>query len=477
MSWSSRWWPFRSWSSLLPPSVSLRLALLLPALALPALLATCTAGPPPPVHPGLRQVTEKTPVVLVPGLTGVTLRHRESGRTLWGRGWNLLVPRDGGLNLALPLDEPGADGFVTSPLEAGEAIRSVSLLGFRVAIYQPIFRLMEAQGYVVGDLDRPRPQDTFLAFDYDWRQDKIANARLLLERLENLRRIRGEDRLSVVLMCQSCGAHLCRWLTKYGGATLEQAEAGTAAPPATVDIDRLVLIGSSNGGSLRILREMHRGRKYLPLGRHLRPEMLFSFRSLFLDLPAYRTDFFVDGEGRPLDLDLYDAETWRRHDWSVFHPRVQRRLEKTKRPDLFGTADRRFAYLARQLDRARRFQRLLKRNAPGFGETRYHSIQGLENPTPDRAVVERVPGRGTSNDGGWRLLFAGDKALKNRPAVASLLAVPGDEHASEASQDWLSSQEKDALVEKPLYASGGHFELLLDPRTAERLLEILGDGR
>lgn len=447
---------------------------LLPALLL-ALLVACAAAPPPPVHPSLRQRVEKTPVVLVPGLTGVTLEDRETGRVLWGRGWNLLFPRDGGHNLALPIGEPGPDGFVASDLAAGEAIRTVSLLGYTVDIYRPIFRLMEDQGYVTGDLDRPRPEDTFLAFDYDWRQDKIANARLLLDRLEGLRRVRGEERLSVVLICQSCGAHLCRWLTKYGGATLEEAETGAAGPSAAVDVADLVLIGSSNGGSLRILREMHRGRKYLALGRKLRPEVLFSYRSLFQDLPAYRSDYFVDGEGRPLDLDLYDAESWRRYGWSVFHPEVRRVLARTARPEIFGAEEERFAYLARQLDRARRFQRLLKADAPGFGDTRYHSIQGMENPTPDRGLVERTPGDGATGDGPWRLLFADEKSLKHRPGVASLLTVPGDGHATVASQGWLSTQEIDALAEEPLYASGGHFELLLDPRTAERLLEILGE--
>jgi len=448
---------------------------LLPSLLLS--LVACAGGPPPPVHPGLRQKAEKIPVVLVPGLTGVTLEDRETGRVLWGRGWNLLFPRDGGYRLALPLTDPGSDGFVPSDLAAGEAIRSVSLLGFTVAIYGPIFRLLEDHGYVTGDLDRPRPQDTFLPFDYDWRQDKLANARLLADQLERLRQVRGEERLSVILICQSCGAHLCRWLAKYGGATLEEAEAGTAAPPATLDVAGLVLIGSSNGGSLRILREMHRGRKYLPLGRHLRPEVLFTYRSLFQDLPAYRSDYFVDGEGRPLDIDLYDAATWRRYGWSVFRRDVRRRLSRRARPELFGTEADRIAYLAEQLGRARRFQRLLKRDAPGFGDTRYHSIQGVENPTPDRAVVERVPGK--EKRGGrtrtWRLLFPGDKKLRRRPGVASLLAVPGDDHATVASQNWLSTQEIEALVEEPLYASGGHFELLLDPHTAERLLEILGE--
>jgi len=448
------------------------LAAVLGALSLAAGLLGCGgAPPPPPVHPVLEARSDKTPVVLVPGLTGVSLRDPETGVVSWGRGWNLLFPRDGGYGEALPIPQaPDDDGFVASGREAGEVLRSVSLLGIRRAIYSPIYRLLEAQGYVLGDLHRPTPDATFFPFAYDWRQDKIANAGKLLRALERLRQVRGEDRLSVVLICQSCGAHLCRWLAKYGGGTLEEAEAGSAALPPTVHVDRLVMVGSSNGGSLRILHELHHGRKYLPLGRKWQPEVLFTYRSLFQDLPAYRPDYFLDGDGKPLDLDLYDPETWRRYGWSVFDPKVRRRVER--RPDLFGSEADRFAYLTRQLDRAQRFQKLLKVDAPGFGDTEVHAIQGSSAPTPDRAVVDRKGGA-DGPDRPWRLVFAGEKALKRRPDLEAKLIAPGDEHATLASQRWLSAQELRALAEEPLYASGGHFELLLDDATERRLLEIL----
>lgn len=434
-------------------------------------LAGCTSTPPP-VHPALQAQTDKTPVVLVPGLTGVSLEDPDTGVVSWGRGWNLLFPRDGGYGEVLPIPQsPDADGFVASGRQPGEVLRSISLLGIRYPVYSPLYRLLEAQGYVRGDLDRPAPDATFFPFAYDWRQDKIANAGRLLKALQRLRIARGENRLSVVLICQSCGAHLCRWLTKYGGGTLEEAEAGTAFLPPDIHVDRLVMVGSSNGGSLRILRELHRGRRYLPLGRHWKPEVLFSYRSLYQDLPAYREDYFLDGDGQPLDLDLYAAETWRRHEWSVFRPEVRRRAER--RPDLFGSEEERFAYLQRQLDRARRFQALLKADAAGFRGTEIHAIQGSSTPTPDRAVVERRDRPGSQ--GPWRLLFPGSKALKGRSELEKKLLASGDEHATLASQEWLSEQEIQAQGSEPLFATGGHFELLLDDATEQRLLEILAE--
>ena len=63
-------------------------------------------------------------------------------------------------------------------------------------------------------------------------------------------------------MCQSNGERICRYLAKYGAATLEEAEAGRTAPLPGIAIEKVLLVGTSNAGSLRILRELNRGRSY-----------------------------------------------------------------------------------------------------------------------------------------------------------------------------------------------------------------------
>src|SRR5262249_37250873 len=142
------------------------------------------------------------------------------------------------------------------------------------------------------------------------------------EKLVALARARGEERLRVALICQSNGAHICRYLAKYGGASLEEAEAGRAAPPRELEITRMVLVGTANGRSLRMLREMHRGRPYVPLslGRRLQPETLFTFPSFYQDLPVYRSDVFLDEKGRTLDVDLFSAAAWETYGWTIYGP-------------------------------------------------------------------------------------------------------------------------------------------------------------
>lgn len=381
------------------------------------LLAACVpkyAGLPerPPAAP------PSVPVVFVPGVTGVVLRDARTGEVVWGEGRNLLGPRDGGERLALGRE----DG-----LEPAGPIDEIRLFGIHKPIYGPLRELLSRAGYVPGE--------TLFFHGYDWRRDLAESAGGLRDRLEELRGKQGRARLEVDLVCQSSGAHLCRYLTKY------------ELPPA-VAVRRLVLVGASNGGSLRILRELDRGRRYVPLiGRLMRPEVLFTFPSLFQDLPIYRRDLFLDEKGRPLEVDLWDPESWRRYGWSV-----QGREEE----------------LRRVLSEARRFQERLHADSPRFGNTRVYVVGSTDQPTPDRAVLVR--------DGKeWKTYFTGDAWLRRRPMLEALATAEGDEHATVASQDWLSPQEKAALALPPRRVEGGHFEALLTVEAGRFLLEALGD--
>jgi hypothetical protein len=418
-----------------------------------------TAGGAPEPHPGLT-----VPVVLVPGVTGTALRERDGGAVLWGRGKNLVLPRDGGYRLALPLGtSPGAP----TTLEPAFVLEKIRLGPLVKPIYGPLLRLLEARGLPRGDLAAPHPGELLFAFAYDWRRSNVESAGRLAEQLAGLRRVRGEERLRVRLLCQSGGAHICRWLAKYGAATLEQAEGG-AGPLPWLEIETLVLAGSANGGALRILRELDRGRSYLPpgLGRRLTPEVLFTFPSLFQDLVGYREDLFLDEDGRPLAIDLFDPASWERHGWSVFAPRTREHLERRNRPDVFGDEEDRRAYLARQLADARRFRRLLEQDPPGFVAPRLVLVANAYKPTAERAVVAPAGGR-------RRLSFTGDRLIRRGGPLWPRATAPGDGHATVASQRALSPAELAALEGEPLYVPGDHFTLLHHPAARRRFVEVL----
>ncbi len=419
-----------------------------------------------PVSPGLVERSERRPLIVVPGVTGGRLRSRETGEEIWGRGAHLLKPRDGGWAIARPLDAgPGVDTGV----EAFAVIEEMRLFGgaVRTQVYSTVLRTFEANGYRRGDLANPSREEELFPYAYDWRDDLVASARRLAELLERLRVVRGEERLEVDLVCQSAGGQICRYLAKYGGLSLEEAEAGTL-PSAKLRIAKLIMVGTSNGGGIRILRELDRGRSYVPgVGRSMRPEVLFSFASLFQDLPVYLERPFVDGDGGELDVDLMNPGTWETYGFSIFDPENRERVER-RGGGPFGSIETWRTALGRFLDRAQRLHAVLRRDASAF-DSRYYSVQNVEDETPDRAVLRRRP------SGDWELLFAGDKALRKEPELHAAVTAGGDGHATEASQRWLSAQELAAMATEPFHLRGDHFAMILEPSALARILDYLAD--
>lgn len=428
---------------------------LLAFLGCAMLLAGCGATAPLPrlLPPG-----ERVPVVLVPGITGSFLADAATGEVLWGRGVNLLSPHDHGNNLARPLGEQASS---PSLREAGVIGRMRVFRLIEKPIYGPVADLLELNGYRRGEIAHPSAEGDVYLFGYDWRQDNLETAHRLAAFLELVAAVHGGR--EVDLICQSNGAHLCRWVMKFGGASLEEAEAGPTAPTGYA-VRRLVLVGSSNGGSLRILRELDRGRSYVPLvGRRLEPEVLFTMPSVYQDLPAYHHRPFLDEDGKPLELDLYDAEVWRRHRFSIFADESRQRADR--HPEIYGDEAARFAFLQRSLDRARRFHAQLARDLP-LGATRIFSIQNTYQETPHAVVLHQRSGRS-------ELLFTGDPELEKDHYLKALAAAPGDGHATVESQEFLSPSEKAALAAPPYFVAGEHFELILDPGSLRRMLDFL----
>jgi hypothetical protein len=400
------------------------------------------------------------PVVVVPGVTGSRLKDPERDVEVWGTARSFFTPKDRGHSLALPIREgdEARDALVPSG-----TIFHVRLLTWSKEVYRPLRRALEQGGYRSGEL--VQPEASLFFFDYDWRRDNVEIAKRLHQSLELL--VSGRRDPRVHLVCQSSGARVCRYVAKYGGLSLEEAEAGEQ-PKRGYRLTKLILVGASNGGSMRQLHELHNGRRYVPsVGRFLGPETLFTLRPLFGDLPADSGALFVDEGGKLMAVDLYDPASWTTYQWSVFDPQIARQLDEDPRSELFGDADDRLRYLSEVLDRARRVHRLLELPAPGFEGTRIYLLLNGSGVAPARAqLVQR-------KDGGWRTRFFDDHAVRNNLHLHSLLGAPGDGHATLASQSSLSKQEL-AVVADEREASGGHFDVMLTRAAHDAILEFLG---
>lgn len=369
----------------------------------------------------------RNPVIFLHGFLGAKLEHARSGRSVWGRLRNLFT-RDERDGLALPIDQPvlarNRDGLV--PYGIWDSVGGIDYYG-------PIVdALRDVGGYEEGDIEHPHPGETLYVFKYDWRRDNVEAARALGEAIDRIRAAHGRPDLKVDLIAHSMGGLVARYYVKYGTADVVGRE---PLPEPTYagarHVDKVILIGTPNQGSMAAFRILHRG-----ITRPLPPQVLFTMPAIYQLLPGREARPFVDERGESLPIGLYDPDDWIKYGWSAFQPEVLAglRRELPRRGDdpnvhFQRLRDQMRSFLSLSLERADRFRRALAQSGPREAEVRFYAFGSDCIPTQSRTLLHR--------DGEtWRLAFAPDEAPSGngRPEMArDLFYAPGDGSVTLAS--------------------------------------------
>jgi hypothetical protein len=164
------------------------------------------------------------------------------------------------------------------------------------------------------------------------------------------------------------GGLIARYAAMYGDADLPDGD-GPIRPSwaGAAHISKIMMIGVPNEGSAEAFATIIDGysiteglRRRVPLLNKLTAEDVVSTPSVFQLMPHRQTMKFLDENLKPLQLDLYDPEVWKRYSWSVIYssPEFRRRYVGTAGTD--GKAEEELdAYLAATLRRAHRFHEAL----------------------------------------------------------------------------------------------------------------------
>jgi pimeloyl-ACP methyl ester carboxylesterase len=294
----------------------------------------------------------RTPIVIVPGIS------REVGRELRG---GTLAPL---LAMALRTDEEAlarlgdprfpADG--AKPLELpgklDRALRESAVRG----VQGLIAHLVQNEGYVRGDPDRPQDKDypenppearadrtraaSLFVVYYDFRRDLAESACLLADRVARIRAATGAPK--VLMVGNSLGGVVARYYLRYGGRDAMRdracplADRNGSSPinaPGAESVARLVTFGAPHRGSIQAFRAL------------LQDVSLFGFIGLGLQEAVFTMPMtwqmlpFADGDRRvPLlvtadgeeAVPLYRPELWLERKWvpgSPWDPRLRRYLD------------------------------------------------------------------------------------------------------------------------------------------------------
>ncbi len=408
-----------------PPSQRRRPLLPLAFLLMFAAQGCARVAPLPDLH-GLysaaaqRHEPWRNPIIVIPGILGSRLRDAETGRVVWGAFVaDYADPRtaEGTRLIALPM----APGVPLSELRDGvypdgalDRLRlSIFGLPYGADAYVNLLAALGVGGYRDETLGRSGAIDygtghfTCFQFDYDWRRDLAENARRLEEfvrekrawvQAEYLRRT-GTTVTDVHfdIVAHSMGGLLTRYFLRYGGQDLP---ADGSPPKPTWEgaryVDRAILVGTPNAGSLDALFELVEGDKLGVLIPRYQPAVLGTMPAVYELLPRGRHGVLVDAtHPEHAYEDLYDPALWQQMRWGLADPRQDRVLERLL-PTVKGPAERRRIALDHQrkcLERARAIARALDEPAVLPGGLELYLIAGDASPTPAVAAVDPETGR------------------------------------------------------------------------------------
>ena len=331
--------------------------------------------------------TGKEPIIVIPGLTGSELVNRETGKTAWfkrsrAKDDDVRLPMSA--NLARNSDD----------LVAGDIIREVRIARIlpEIEIYAKLIEgLQTTGGYREAKwatATKADATDTFFIFSYDWRRDNVENARLLIQRIETLKRRLGKPDLKFNIVAHSMGGLISRYAAMYGNTDIP---AGKPKPTwaGAKHLNKIFLVGTPNEGSLLAFDALLNGVAYigggikLPFVQDLTRFDVFTVPSVFQLLPHERSMLAYDEELKPLNIDIYDPNAWDEYDWAIWKDKdFEKKFSATEQHEARP-------YFLAALARAKKFQEALNATSTAKVPVSFYLMGAECKPTATGMVLRR----------------------------------------------------------------------------------------
>src|SRR5690606_3682395 len=297
--------------------------------------------------------------------------------------------------------------------------------------------------------------------------------RQLHELIDQIRRDYNDPTLPVDIVAHSNGGLIASYYLRYGPRDVLDDPAFTPWDEGAQRIRRIVLLGTPALGAVTSLERLQQG--FRVALRTVPVEVLATFATPFETLPHPDAQVVYSPAGQPLDLDIYDPETWRSRQWSVFSPEIEARVRQAA-PDP-ATGERQLAELqdlfVRHLRRAERFQRALSVPMNSHG-VEVAAFGGDCVMTPGRAVLDLGP------DGRERLVIRPDQVHSRVEGVdyERLLLQPGDMLVTRDSQMGRGQGKAGRIapafpVSQTFFLCERHDQLTVNPYFQDNLLYFL----
>lgn len=369
---------------------------------------------------------DRDSVIIIPGIMGSELVNREKAdEVVW-----FSVARSKTDDIRLPItSDPLAS---RDDLSAGDILRSVKIGPIpRVDIYKGLIDSLISKGYHEETWNAPSNDGAnagIYVFAYDWRLDNVHNAKLLVERIEAVKKQLNAPELKFDIIAHSMGGLIARYAAMYGTADLP---AGNQRPVPNWVGDRhfrkIVLLGTPNEGSPLTLEGFIKGESFgpvavnMPFVRNISRFDVFTMPAAYELLPAPGTFTLMGEDLQPIKVDLYDPKVWAVYGWD---PVSDPKFAKT-----FSAAERKAAplFFAKMLRRAKLFHEALNAASSVKPKVEFALVGAECKETIAGAALSR-----SGKSGDWVTRFSvpnekkKDGATPESAALRAAIYAPGD---------------------------------------------------
>ncbi len=420
----------------------------------------------------------KTPIIIIPGLTGSELVNDKTGEVAWFKS-----KRSKDDDLRLPISPNLARN--RDSLMPRDIIRSLKFLKIlpETEIYERLIDALDKRaGYTEGKWDNPTIkgyEDTFYVFAYDWRRDNVENARLLVRKIENLKRLLKRPDLKFNVIAHSNGGLLARYAAMYGNTDLP---VGKPKPTwiGAKNFDRIFMVGTPNEGSLGALDTLLNGFSLirginLPFVQDISKFDIFTLPAIYQVLPHQGTLTAYDENLKPLTINIFDEKTWETYDWSIWKD-----SDFSKEFNATEQANARPFFRA-MLSRAKRFQEAMDANTIEKTPVSIYLIGADCKETPNSMVIYR-----DAKKNRWKTIFKADSFERadggkvSSEELKKVIYAMGDGVVTKRSlaAEALSGINKTILpITSEIYLCEGHTKLVTSLEVQDKLFALLiGDA-
>lgn len=351
----------------------------------------------------IEQKKGKAPVIIIPGILGSKLVNKETNEVAWIR---FSEAKTDSLKLPVSPDLTANNDNLVA-LDIVDRVKIIKFLP-GISVYEGLLNYLgDKAGYRRGSWDTPLSddfQDTYYVFPYDWRRDNVETAHLLIQKIEKLKAKLKKPDLKFDIISHSMGGLITRYAAMYGTADLSEKPRPNWA--GAKHFDKIFMLGTPNEGAMSAFEALSKGYWVETLGGRFYPEFLnpevgFTLPSLYQLLPHGKSAKFYDENLKPLDIDIYDAQNWKKYGWTVTgDEEYMSKLSKAERLQ----AEK---YLEAVLLRARLFHEALDARTVVPNTLTFYAYGSDCKNTLDGAVVYL-----DSQDGKWKTLTQG-RSFKN----------------------------------------------------------------